>query len=388
VCDPTTCLLAEGEFITAWPIGPKAGGGVILARYILAEFSPPLLFGTIIFSFVFILDKLFDLVDLIFNRGVPVVTVMKLFGVFLPTILPLTFPMAILLATLISYGRLAQDGEVTAIRASGLSLWRITWPVGLLALVMSFGLIPFNRQLSPRAHAYFRRVFSQIVESDPLLQLEPRSFFEIRDLRLYAETVDKVHSRLGHVLLYKTRPDLLPPDRIFAKRGTYVHSIQNFQINLEDGQFERYDPKDPAKLVHIQFESYSINVPIGLGQADSSVDFRDLTSSELVPLLQQKKWEGQAGYEVESEVVLRYAVAFAPFAMALLGIPIGMILHKGGRTMGFGASAAILFGYYLILVLGLSLAEKGACPPWISIWGANFLCLGVGAILYYRMLQK
>ncbi len=71
-----------------------------------------------------------------------------------------------------------------------------------------------------------------------------------------------------------------------------------------------------------------------------------------------------------------------------MGIPIGMVLEKGGRTMGFGASAGLLFLYYLVLVLGLSLAEKGTCPGGLSVWVANVLCIGVGTYLFYRTLKK
>jgi len=360
---------------------------MILARYILAEFFQPLTFGVVIFSFVLLLDKLFDLADLIFNRGIPALSVLKLFVIFLPTILPLTIPMAILLATLVSYGRLAQDGEITAVRASGISLWKITWPILLLAGASSILLIPFNREVSPRAHAYFRRMFSRMISADPLLQLEPRQFFEMRDLKLYTEEVDPSHQRLGRTILYRMRADL-PADRIFSQSGTYERAPDHFRLNLKNGQFERYDLQDAAKLLHARFQTYSIEVSLGSMQPDSSIDIHDLTSPQLSATLQEKGEQGPMAHELVSELQLRHAVALAPLALGLLGIPIGMVLDRGGRAMGFGVSVAVLFVYYLLLVLGLSLSERGVSPAGLSIWVANLVCLGIGSGLYARMLKK
>lgn len=361
---------------------------MILEQYVLTAFFQPLAFGVVVFSFVLILDKLFDMADLILNRGASTVMVLKMFTIFVPTILPLTIPMAFLLATLVTYGRFAQDGEITAIRASGLSLWRISWPILAFAAVVSALLVPFNRDLTPRAHAYFRKMFSQMAVSDPLLQLEPRRFFEIQDLRLYAHGVDRVHRRMDHVIVYRMKTAGLPPDRIFAQAGVYERSQGSFRLNLKNGQFERYDAQDPGKLLHARFQTYSIEVPLDTGAADSSIDIHDMTSNELSRTLKGGQSPRGLIHELESELELRHAIALAPFALAILGIPIGMVLEKGGKTMGFGATAAVLFGYYLALVLGLSLASRGKCPAVVSVWMANLLCVGLGVVLFRRMLSK
>jgi lipopolysaccharide export system permease protein len=361
---------------------------VILERYVLSEFLQPLAFGVVVFSFVLVLDKIFDMADLILNRGASTVMVFKMFAIFVPTILPLTIPMAFLLATLVTYGRFAQDGEITAVRASGLSLWRISWPILALAAAVSATLLPFNRDVTPRAHAYFREMFSQMAESDPLLQLEPRRFFEVQDLRLYAHGVDRVHQRMDHVIVYRMRTAGLPPDRIFSRVGIYERAKGSFKLNLEDGQFERYDAQDPGKLLHARFQTYRIDVPLGAGPANSSIDIHDMTSNELSKTLRGGQAQSGLIHELESEIELRHAIALAPLALGILGIPIGMALERGGKTMGFGATAAVLFGYYLALVLGLSLAERGKCPAEMSVWMANLLCMGGGVVLFRRMLSK
>src|SRR5687767_3496485 len=97
----------------------------ILPRYMLAQFFPPFLFGLALFSGVLLLDKLFDLVDLLVNKGVSFQLSLRIFILFLPTVLTLTVPMAMLLACLLTFGRLSEEQELTAMRASGLSYRQI-----------------------------------------------------------------------------------------------------------------------------------------------------------------------------------------------------------------------------------------------------------------------
>jgi len=361
---------------------------MILESYVLFSFFQPLTFGIAVFSFILVLDKLFDMADLVLNRGASTLMVLKMFVIFIPTILPLTIPMAFLLAALVTYGRMAQDNEVTAVRAAGISLWKISWPIVLLAVVVSAGLIPFNRDVTPRAHVYFRKMFTKMAESDPLLQVEPRRFFEIQDLRLYAQDVNRAERRLYHVIVYRMRAGGLPADRIYAATGVYERSKESFRLDLENGQFERYEPQDPGRLMHARFKIYSISVPLESGQNDSSWDMHDMTSRELSSALQVSGLDSNTARELKSELQLRHAIALAPLALVILGIPIGMVLERGGKTMGFGATVAVLFAYYLALVLGLSFAERGKCPIVPSVWMADLLCVVFGIMLFRRMLSK
>src|SRR3954470_2381393 len=98
----------------------------ILSRYILAEFLQNLLLGLVIFTFVLLLDHLFELIDLLLNKGVGLGLTLQLLGLLLPSSLQLTLPMACLLAALLTYGRLSENNEVTAFRASGLAAWSYT----------------------------------------------------------------------------------------------------------------------------------------------------------------------------------------------------------------------------------------------------------------------
>ena len=95
----------------------------ILSRYILKEFLANVVLGLVIFTFVLLLDKLFELADLLLNKGVGLWLTLKLLFLLLPSSLSLTLPMSTLLATLLTFGRLSENNEITAVRASGLAAW-------------------------------------------------------------------------------------------------------------------------------------------------------------------------------------------------------------------------------------------------------------------------
>src|SRR5258708_38821472 len=109
----------------------------ILSRYILKEFLGNLFLGLLIFTFVLLLDHLFELADLLLNKGVGIWLTLKLLFLLLPSSLSLTLPMSTLLATLLTFGRLSENSEITAVRASGLSAWSYVKMPIIMALICS-----------------------------------------------------------------------------------------------------------------------------------------------------------------------------------------------------------------------------------------------------------
>src|ERR1700733_5237518 len=151
----------------------------ILSRYILREFLGNLLLGLLIFTFVLLLDHLFELADLLLNKGVGIVLTLKLLFLLLPSSLSLTLPMSTLLAVLLTFGRLSENNEITAIRASGLAAWNYSKTPLIAALVTVLFLIPFNTLWAPRAHASFRKLYLQVLQRNPLIRIEEKTFVEI-----------------------------------------------------------------------------------------------------------------------------------------------------------------------------------------------------------------
>lgn len=357
---------------------------MILARYLLTQFIPPFLFGLSLFSGVLLLDKIFDLIDLLVNKGVPLALSAKIFSLFLPTVLSLSVPMSVLLACLLTFGRLSEDNEILALRSSGLSFRQILWPPLLLAALIAVALVPFNTQLAPRAMGQFRSIHHQIVKMDPL-QIEPNQFVSLRNIRLYAGEVVRDKKLLKNVWLYRLFPDYT--ERVYAPNGKWDSNDRQLNLTLLNGQIERFS-RDPAEdFLHIAYKTYGITVPLMTPTDERSRNWREHTSVELRRELQQRTLLQAPTGEIRSEYHLRYAIAFAPLALALVGVPLGMTLERGGRGVGFSAAVGVLFVYYLLLVMGMNLAEKEKVPPPAALWMANAVATVAGLVLFRRRLS-
>lgn len=359
-----------------------------LSFYFFRQFIPPFIFGTALFSFVLIMDKLFDLIDLIFNKGVNAFLVGKLFLLFVPTILPLTLPMAVLLACLMTFGRLSEENELTAVRSGGISFLRVLWLPPVFGLVMSLILIPINSNVAPKASSAFRTIFEKIIHADPLINIEAKKFFSIKNIKIFVHNIDQGSNELKNIFVYQMQNDNSPPDRVFAKEGTVKMNANHFQMDLKEGHLERYDTTNPASLIHTAFGTYQVSIPLEVEEKSDSVRFRNLTSHDLKKLTVDLQSKGLPINEVKAEISLRAALAFAPLALMLVGIPFATTLKRGGKTFGFGITLVLIFLYYLLLIFGLTLAEKNVLPAPFALWIANTFCFLIGLIYFGKMTRQ
>jgi lipopolysaccharide export system permease protein len=115
-----------------------------LQVYTLREFIAPFLLSCGIFTFVMLLDKLLDLLDMIVSKGVPVRTVVEVFLLLLPSMVAVVIPMGVLAGVLMAVGRMESDLEVTAMKSSGISIFMLIKPLMLAAILLSATMVLFN----------------------------------------------------------------------------------------------------------------------------------------------------------------------------------------------------------------------------------------------------
>jgi lipopolysaccharide export system permease protein len=252
-------------------------------------------------------------------------------------------------------------------------------------VLISAALVPFNTNLTPRAMERFRSLFHQIATTDPLIQIEPKRFISVQNMRLYAATVSKDKKFLEGVWIYRHFPDHI--QRVFARRGQAAVDSRHLTLTLEDGQIERFHHGPEREFLHIAFKNYSLRIPFKAGLNARDRSWREYTASGLRTEIARRKSLRLPFSELEAEFHLRFALAFAPLALALIGISLGMTLERGGRGVGFGAAIGVLFFYYLLLVMGLNLAERGAWPPGPALWIANATAALAGIVLYKQRMN-
>jgi lipopolysaccharide export system permease protein len=359
----------------------------ILSRYILWEYVGNLFLGILIFTFVLLLDHLFELVDLLLNKGAGIILTAKLLFLLLPSSLSLTLPMSALLATLLTFGRLSENNEITAIRASGVSAWSFLKPPLGAALLAVVFLVPFNISWAPHAQSQFRTLYLEVLQSNPLIRIEPHIFVEVGDYHLYIEKKDKKSKMMTGVTIYKT-PQEGPPLRIFAQRGeAKILPGQGIVLDLKDGRIEKIDPAKPTEWFYTGFKTYRLTIPMLENQQINTRTIEEMDNKELKKQIKDHRAQQLPTAQFSCQRHLRWALAVTPLLFVLLGAPLAIRVQRGGRSIGFGISLIVVTVYYALLMGGTGVGERGLWPPWLAVWLANVIVSAVSGILLWRFVR-
>ena len=360
----------------------------ILTRYISKLFIGNLVLGILIFTFVLMLDHLFELVDLLVNKGAGLGLTLRLLALLLPSSLSLTLPMSTLLAALLTFGSLSETNEITALRASGLSFGTILRaPLGI-ALGCTLFLIPFNSAWAPHAHAHFRKLYFNVLQRNPLIRIEEKTFFEMGDYHLYAETKNPKTSLLREVTIYNT-PIVGAPLRIFAQKGqASVDLSHGITLDLQDGHIEQIDTSHPDQWYYTSFKTYVLLIPFQTEKSLTSRALQEMDNEELGRQIRDLR-EKRLPYPLFScERHLRWALAMTPLLFVGLGIPLAIRVQRGGRSIGFGISLAVILIYYILIMGGLGLGQRGVWPAALAVWLGNGILLTAALFLNRRLLKQ
>ena len=406
----------------------------ILPRYILKEHFGPFLLGLCVLTFVLLMDQVFTLMDMLIGKGLPLGAVGEVFLLSLPFILAVTTPMAVLVAALMAFGRMAQDNEVTALRSSGLPFHRLLIAPFLASWVLCAFLLFFNNYILPEANHRVRNLLLDIAIKKPALKLKEGAFitdFEDQGYILFIKKVEIKTSRIFDVTIFDLRkggspfqpsiprnpqglPSIEAPQTIISKMGELSFSPdgRTLTVTLRSGTIHSTDPKESSYYRKLPFEKMTINLPVDLNLERQSREFRserEMGAPTMLVALNKLKKEiaelrkarGQTKepipeiqfreQQIDSywvEIHKKFAIAFACPIFILLGAPLGVKARRGGVGIGFGVSLAFFVVYYLFLVGGEELADRGFLSPFLAMWAANILLGVVGVFLTLQTTRE
>ncbi len=255
---------------------------MILWRYILRAHVGPFFFANAIIIFLFLLQFLMKRAGDLVGKGLSTWVILELISLNLAWMLVLSVPMAVLVATLMAFGRLSADNEVTIMRASGMSLYRMMMPVVGAALGVTAGLIWFNNDVLPDANVRLQTLMTDIVRIKPTLSLQAGVFTSEQELPSYRILVRRTFERsndLEGVTIY----DLSDPERavvVTAERGTVSFSADYSRIimDLRDGEIHEVGNKTFLNYRKLRFLRHRVSIPasgFGFQRSDASETRRD-----------------------------------------------------------------------------------------------------------------
>ena len=278
----------------------------LLRSYILRLHLVPFLLGFGVVTFILVMDVLFDYLDLVVNRGVGVFVVLQLYLLSLGYIIALSVPCAVLVSTLMTFGRLSQDNEITALKASGVHLGRILVGPLLAALVLTAGLTAFNNYVLPESNHAFMNLLIDIGRMRPTVKLQEGTF--ITDFPGYNLLVQSVNGRTNEmhgITIYQLNAGG-PPTTILAKSGTlsYTPDGRTAVLKLKDGEIHDVPMEDGGarRYRRLAFKTHVINV-LGAGailerSARMARSDRELSAAALMTQRQDERHRYRNAMEI------------------------------------------------------------------------------------------
>lgn len=371
----------------------------VLNRYLMHDYFVTFGMTLLVVTFVMSLGAVVKAIDL-GARGVSGLLLLKFFSYNIPYMLTFTLPMSTLTATLLLFGRLSFDGELTAMRASGMSLWQIMAPVMLVAVLLSALCIYITAELAPRARHATRTALVQLGVEDPIDLLESGRF--VRDFPgLMIHVGDRSGNRVTDVIVYELAADGSTKNNVRAKYGTLrtdkeakVMFIDLYEVRIDQREGTRGD--GTAKTQYINASHYPVRLNFAEMQKRtvrrkvSDMVFGDLIAAirDVRGTFPELKPEdvGRQRMNLVVEANKRLALSISCFAFALLAVPLGMRSRRKESSVGIGISLLLVFFFYLFIVVANSLVGHPELRPDLIVWIPVIGSQVAGFILVRRLV--
>jgi LPS export ABC transporter permease LptF/LPS export ABC transporter permease LptG len=357
----------------------------LIERYILRAIFPYTLISLVLLTTILFAQQTGRYFETIFRGLVPASLVYGLALALLPTVLVFTVPMAVLAGTIIGLGRMASDSELVAMRAAGVSTWRMLWPALALGLIATAATFELNLKEAPRAQQQLKSVAvrSALYKLDS--PVEPRTFTsDISGYVIYVRDGDKARGEWGRVFIQSQAGNRIT--LITARAGRIDSSAKTSELVLQDAMQTTLPAPDARDQSYKVERLAQLRVIINTGRSSllagmrkSEADPDQMQWSELRQTIAQTT--GPKNREASMIFHKRLAFAFAPLVFALFGSALALRMRRGSRGFGVLLSLLIMMIYYLVTLLGDQMARAGSLPPVVGAWLATALALGMGGVL-------
>jgi lipopolysaccharide export system permease protein len=349
----------------------------------------PFLFGIALFTVLFMATgPIFDMVNLVTQYGVPVLLVLKYAIVRLPSFIAYTLPMALLLATIVAFGRLSGDHEILAKKSSGIHFLRIFAPVFVFASIVACISYFFNDYIGPEA-LYEARVIVQT-------SLHSGKLPPVQNLR-FASTINNGVDQILIARSFDQENGIIydPVIDDYARNGNLVRIThaeraiwENGSWTLEDGEVFLFDHRG-------LFESRMgfSRVKLNLKQSPHQIGLMERNPDEMESPSLKKSILALEKDPLQKKSLIRYlwmkyyireALPFACIVFAFIGAPSGIRPVRSSSQTGVALSVLIILLYYFAMAICKSFGQDGKLPEVLAAWIPNLVFLGIGFLLLIK----
>lgn len=379
--------------------------------YLIRQVLTTLLMTIAVFTFVLMLGSVLkEILGLLVNRQVGLVAVGQAVGLLIPYVMIFALPMGMLTAALLVFGRFSADNELTAVRASGVSLVSIITPVLLLSVALSGVAALINLQLAPQCRVAYKNLLFQVGMSKTGSLIPEKTY--IKDFPGAIVYVSKVQgTNLEDVMIYELRDEKIESYTRAESASIHLNTSNNVlsvtlynqtSVFFRDGHrlpqtsssdvlelsytnvVARPRPKkaDLSDMTFLQLREELRDLERSLNATPPA---QKLSSEELRERMRQAAAQRKdLTTPIRVQIHRQVSFSFACLGFTLVGIPLGIRAHRRETTFGIAVALMLVLIYYSFLILGQSLETRPDLMPHLILWLPNFLFQAVGMVLLWR----
>lgn len=358
-----------------------------LDRYIIRQIIPPSVTALAVITFLAVANEIRQRISEMPAALITFSDVSRLAIFFVPSLTTLVVPVTFLFGILLTFGRLAQQGELTAMKASGISLKRVAAPVivaGALLSILSFFM---QDRIQPWAvNKAFALVYDELPRRATIDALAPGIMHDYEGWRVYFETKDPENGLLLNIDL--VRPgDVDGPSVFHAESAEFLITQEGYELALTNGHLIM-----PNNLL-VKFDSQRLSVP-----SPSSKKIRDLrrsrTLAELIAFEKALVEQSKAGKSMtlrnslaneRREIADRTSLPFAALAVTLIAATLGARASTGGRSYTIAVGFIVILLYYVLTIALIPHSLHRMHDYVIRAWVPNIILMITGSILLWRL---
>jgi lipopolysaccharide export system permease protein len=360
----------------------------LINRYILKEIAITFCMIVFVLTFVLLMGKILQLMDLMINKGISFKIIAQMTLFLMPSFLIFSIPISLLIAILIGLGRLSGDNEITILKASGVSLYQIAFPVAfaslaaaLLTAVTTFFLVPYGNVAT-------KNLLFDMARQKASIGIREKVFIDdFRGILLYAEKIP-IHGDFLEGVLISDNRIIREPNTIIARKAYLISDVdtQAITLRLEDGSTHTVDAglKNYRKM---DFRFYDVRLDLAESLSSETKtgekSSMDMTVMELSAKLRSQGVNDQSFREMLLALNKKLTIPLSCLIFGLLGIPFGIRAHRAVRSRGFAIGVLLILIYYLLSLSGEALAETGRLSPTVGAWAPNVIFTVAGVLFFY-----
>ena len=380
--------------------------------YLLRQILASLLLTVAVFTFVLLLGNVLkEILTILISRQASFAIVAQAIGLLIPFVWVFALPMGMLTATLLIFGRFSADQELTAVRASGISLLSLVSPILLLSLALCAVSAEINMDIGPRCRVAYTRLRDSLTAEFVPSQIPERTWIRDFNPNWIVYVGKNSHGSLEDVFILQYTNETNWQRTIRAPRGRMEFDPTNRLLNVYLYDSKTLQSNAGTAVPGGAAGVAGIQIPLGQNlmgpqrirvddmtflqlwdelhdlerRLDVSAPLKNLTAQQLRARKEEiEKLRQDMTSPIRFQIHRQVAFSFACFGFTLIGIPLGIRVHRRETNVGIGMALVLVFVYYSFVLVARAFHARPELAPHLIVWMPNFIFQAVGAVLLWR----